>query len=138
MKTIHGTLVSLCFACVAAACATSSSTAPEPAAAQSVEPRVSAAQATQQIATAECEREQKCNTIGESLKFSSAAHCHQVKSEALNKDFNDDADCKNGILAKDLRECVTKTTEQTCDGLSSVVGNAERSAECGSRDLCMD
>jgi len=100
--------------------------------------RASVAEATPKIAAAECEREMKCKNVGESLKFSSMEHCKTVKSEELNKDFNADEDCKNGMSQKDLDECVAKTVQQTCGGVSSVVSSVERSAECGSNELCMD
>jgi len=140
MKVTNGFFfVSLGIASTLAGCGSSSAEPAEPAAGPTkMEARASTAEATPKIAAAECEREMKCKMVGESLKFSSMEHCQKVKSEALTKDFNEDADCKNGISATDLDECVTKTTAQTCDGLSSVIGNAERSAECGSRDLCMD
>ena len=149
MKTLAGTILSFVAVGLVAACA-SKQEDPTPAAGANdvragndvnnnkLEGRVSAGEATPKIAAAECEREMKCKNVGESLKFSSMDHCKKVKSEELAKDFNDDEDCKNGISQKDLDECITKTTEQTCDGLSSVVTNAERSAECGSNDLCMD
>lgn len=145
MKTFIGSLSSVglvgLFATSLAAC---SKNEPTPAAGpvgvsdSRMTARASVAQATPQIAAAECEREMKCNNIGESMKFSSLEHCKTVKTEELFKDFNDDEDCRNGISQKDLDECVAKTTAETCTGLSSVMSDIERSAECGSADLCMD
>lgn len=145
MKTSSATLSSLgLVGLVAVALAACSKNEPTPAAGpigasdRAMAARASVAQATPQIAAAECERETKCNNVGPSMKFSSLEHCKSVKTEELLEDFNDDADCKNGISQKDLDECIAKTTAQTCSGPSSVLSNIERSAECGSKDLCMD
>jgi hypothetical protein len=145
MKTLTGTILSLAAVGLIAGCA-SKNDDPTPAAGANemkvenskMDGRVSAGEATPKIAAAECEREMKCKNVGESLKYSSMDHCQKSKTEELAKDFNDDEDCKNGISQKDLDECISKTTEQTCTGASSVVTNMERSAECGSNDLCMD
>jgi hypothetical protein len=145
MKTLTGTILSLAAVGLIVGCA-SKSDDPTPAAGANelktenskMDGRVSAGEATPKIAAAECEREMKCKNVGESLKYSSMEHCQKSKTDELAKDFNDDEDCKNGISAKDLDECISKTTEQTCSGASSVVTNMERSAECGSNDLCMD
>ena len=145
MKTLTGTMLSLATLGLLSACA-SKNDGPTPAAGANemrvengkMEGRVSAGEATPKIAAAECEREMKCKNVGDSLKYSSMDHCKKAKTDELAKDFNDDEDCKNGISQKDLDECISKTTEQTCTGASSVVTNIERSAECGSNDLCMD
>jgi hypothetical protein len=145
MKTLTGTTLAFAAVALVVGCA-SKNEDPTPAAGANemrvengkMEARVSAAEATPKIAAAECEREMKCKNVGESLKYSSMEHCQKSKIDELAKDFNEDEDCKNGISQKDLDECITKTTDQTCTGASSVVTNMERSAECGSNDLCMD
>jgi hypothetical protein len=100
--------------------------------------RVSTALAVPRIAAAECERELKCQNVGLSQKYSNMEHCQQVKSEVISKDFNDDADCRNGISTADLDNCVAKTTQETCEGISSVITDMERAGACGSADLCLD
>ncbi len=100
--------------------------------------RVSYALAVPQIAAAECERELKCGNVGLSLKFSNLQHCTEVKTAALNEDFSDDQDCRNGILASDVDRCVAKTSQETCDGISSLITDMERAGVCGSADLCLD
>jgi hypothetical protein len=98
--------------------------------------RVSAAEATPKLATAECERQMRCNNIGEGLQYTSVGECQREKTKELTKDFNDDEDCKNGISNKGLQQCVTKTVDQTCG--ASVITSAQVSFACGSNDLCMD
>jgi hypothetical protein len=144
MKTLTGTLLAFSVVGLVAACSSKEDATPAAGANEmkaengKMEARISAANATPKIAAAECEREMKCKNVGDTLKYSSMEHCTKAKSDEIAKDFVKDEDCKNGISQKDLDSCVAKTTEQTCDGLSSVLSNAERSAVCGSNDLCMD
>ena len=147
MKTLAGTILSFVAVGLVAACA-SKQEDPTPAAGANdvragndvnnnkLEGRVSAGEATPKIAAAECEREMKCENVGENRQYTSLNECKRARGEELAKDFNGDEDCKHGILRKDLEECITRTVEQICR--ESVVTNVRVSAACGSNDLCVE
>ena len=86
--------------------------------------------ATNEVADARCDREQRCNEIGESKKYSTREHCLTVMRKEATDDFSD---CKKGVDQEDLRECLTEIANQDCSGLFS---GFDEYVSCGMDDLC--
>jgi hypothetical protein len=88
--------------------------------------------ATMEVANARCDREQRCNEIGESKKYSTREHCLTVMKKEATDDFSD---CRTGVDQEDLRECLTEIANQDCSGLFS---GFDEFVSCGMDDLCND
>lgn len=95
-------------------------------------PDPAARNAGESLATAMCDREQRCNNIGSDKKYGSREHCMTVMRDDAAKSVNH---CRSGIDQEDLRECLTDIQGQNCGNpFSSVMS----SKECSMDDLCAD
>jgi hypothetical protein len=95
-------------------------------------PNSAARNAGEQIASARCDHEQRCNDIGPDKKYGSREHCMTVMRDDAAKSVNH---CRNGIDQEDVRECLTDIQGQNCGNpFSSLMS----SKECNSDDLCAD
>jgi hypothetical protein len=84
------------------------------------------------ITSARCEREKKCDNIGDGKKFDSMAKC---ASEIRNK-WKDDLssrDCKGGIVQKELNECLDAIRNEDCNNPFDTLG---RVMACRESDIC--
>jgi hypothetical protein len=88
--------------------------------------------AARNIASARCEREQRCSNIGADKKFPSLDACEaQVRN-----DWADDLnayECPNGVVEKELEECLAAIRDEDC---GSPFDTLSRVAECTAGQIC--
>ncbi|HEV8246317.1 MAG TPA: DUF6184 family natural product biosynthesis lipoprotein [Polyangiaceae bacterium] len=87
--------------------------------------------AAERIATARCDREQRCNQIGAGAKYSSRQHCMNVMGP---KAADDVGDCRLGVDQKDLRECLDVISNEDCN---APLGELDRVIQCQADNLCL-
>lgn len=90
------------------------------------------AAAVSSIASARCEREQRCDNFGEGRKYADAAECRTK----LTADVQDDLsgkDCPGGINDKELQECLSEIRSEDCN---NPIDKLEVVAACRESDLC--
>lgn len=88
--------------------------------------------AAQQIAEARCAREQKCGNIGPDEDYASVEVCRQE----IGKEWADELnayDCPNGLIEKELNECLESVKAEDCASPFDTLG---RVVACGSGDIC--
>jgi hypothetical protein len=88
--------------------------------------------AINQISTARCEREQRCNNVGSGAKFKDAADCKTRMQADLADDLSSD-ECRGGIDSKELAECVAEIKEYDC---KNPIDRLETAVACRESDLC--
>jgi hypothetical protein len=95
-------------------------------------PRSATASAAESIAQSRCEREQRCDNIGEDKKFSSVDDC----LTRVRTDWKDDLnarECPGGVNRPQLDECLNEIRNEEC---SSPFDTLERVAACTSGQIC--
>jgi hypothetical protein len=95
-------------------------------------PNPAARNAGEELASARCDQEQRCNNIGSAKKYGSREHCMTVMRDDAAKSVNH---CRNGIDQEDLRECLTDIQGQNC---GNPFESAMSSKNCSMDDLCLD
>lgn len=90
------------------------------------------AAAVNDIATARCEREQRCGNIGAGKSYESATACSSKLSQELQEELNG-YECPQGISSKELQECMKAIREEECN---SPLDKLARLAACRDSDLC--
>jgi hypothetical protein len=95
-------------------------------------PNPAARSAGEQIASARCDHEQRCNDIGPDKKYGSWEHCMTVMRDDAAKSVNH---CRNGIDQEDMRECLTDIQGQNC---GNPFESLMSSKNCDADDLCQD
>lgn len=89
-------------------------------------------QAIDDVSTARCDHEERCNRIGPEMRYSDREHCTNIMRSEAREDFNQ---CRAGVDQDDLRECLTQITNEDCNG---ALRRLEEYKECRLDDLCMD
>jgi hypothetical protein len=86
--------------------------------------------AVEDVSTARCDYQQRCNHIGPEARYADRDHClNTMRSEARG----DLGHCHNGVDRKDLRECLTQIANEDCSGAFS---RLEEYKDCHMDDLC--
>ena len=88
--------------------------------------------AAEQIASARCEREQKCGNIGADKTYSSSQDC----LARIRADWQDDLnarECPGGVNQKQLDECLAKIRNEDC---GSPFDTLSRVSECTAGQIC--
>lgn len=88
--------------------------------------------AVDQITAARCEREAKCNNIGQDKTYASTDACRQKISEDWRDELNT-YDCPGGVVVKELKECLEEIQNENCDSPFDTLG---RIVACRSSDIC--
>jgi len=88
--------------------------------------------ATNDIANARCDREQRCNRIGPEGEYADRNHCMNVMTQKAREDMNQ---CHGGVDQEDLRQCLTEIANKDCSGIFADIGEYKA---CGMDDLCAD
>jgi len=129
-------ILGLSFGASAAACNHNESDAKSPAAKADADvvpgPRKATASARESIAESRCEREQRCNNVGEAKKFSSTDDC----LARIRADWKDDLnarECPGGVNQAELSECLNEIRNENCE---SPLDTLERVAACTSNQIC--
>ncbi|HEX5100165.1 MAG TPA: DUF6184 family natural product biosynthesis lipoprotein [Polyangiaceae bacterium] len=90
------------------------------------------ASAVSSITQARCEREARCNNIGNGKKFESRDEC-VTKTRADWRDDLNARECPNGVVSSQLASCVSQIKDENC---SNVVEKLETVLACRTADLC--
>jgi hypothetical protein len=93
-----------------------------------------AQRSTTLIATARCEREAKCNNVGERGEYVTQEDC-VVSLEPATRGELDERDCPSGISEVELRECTDEIKQTDCD---SPVQSIDLVTECSNEELCVE
>jgi hypothetical protein len=88
--------------------------------------------AVNDLANARCDREQRCNHIGQNATYSDRNHCMSVMGGEAREDLDD---CTRGIDQEDMRECLTEIQNQDC---SNVFDTFDKYMSCSMDDMCAD
>jgi hypothetical protein len=86
----------------------------------------------ERIASASCDREQRCNRIGDNAKYGTREHCMNVMREDARSQL-DSSDCEHEIDQNDVQECLTEINNEDCGG---PVDKLEQLVACRTDDLC--
>ena len=90
--------------------------------------------AARNISGARCEREARCNNIGDGKKFASVEVCEeQIRSEWAN-DLTA-YDCPRGVVDAELDECLTAVKDEDCN---SPFDTLSRVSACTAGQICAD
>jgi len=84
------------------------------------------------IASARCEREQRCNNVGSGKRYESLGACRAAVRASFADDLNP-SDCRAGIDRSELRECLQEVRSESC---GNPVDTLERVVACRTSDLC--
>jgi Family of unknown function (DUF6184) len=87
---------------------------------------------SESIASARCDRAQRCNQIGPAQRYSDRGHCMNVMRADARQMLGQ---CPRGVDEPDVRECLTEISNQDC---RSVVDDLEERIACRSDDLCLN
>ena len=88
--------------------------------------------AAESIAESRCQREQRCDNIGDNKKYSSSSDC----LSSIRADWKDDLnarECPDGVQQSQLDECLTKIRGEDC---GSPFDTLARVTECTSGQIC--
>ncbi len=110
---------------------------PEMMPAAQVAPATSPRDAVEAIAAARCDNEQRCNNIGPNAKYQNREHCLSVARSDASEELSGD-DCRYGVKASDLNECLGHLREASCGTVGSAFDSLGSMLSCQSRELCMD
>jgi uncharacterized protein DUF6184 len=96
--------------------------------------RTQTAAATASLAQARCEREQRCNDIGENKKYSSNEDCLTRVRNDWRGDLNA-KECPAGVNQVRLDQCLTSVKQEECGHPFETL---DRLATCRSGAMCED
>jgi hypothetical protein len=102
-----------------------------------VAPAHSAKDAVDAIASARCDREQRCNNIGPDADYQNREHCMNVARADASDTLSDD-DCKRGIKPEDLNECLSDLRGRSCSAVGAAFDKLSTMMSCRAAELCMD
>jgi hypothetical protein len=88
-------------------------------------------QAVDELTTARCDYEQRCQGIGPEARYSDREHCMNVVRSEARRDLT----CHRGVDQDDLRECLTQIANEDCNGPFQ---RLEQYKDCHLDDLCAD
>ncbi|KYF92916.1 hypothetical protein BE17_12295 [Sorangium cellulosum] len=97
-----------------------------------VEPRMAVASAVDSIVAARCDREARCNNVGQGREYASKDAC-ATRIRAEWRDELNFAECPGGIDSKELNECLQEIRNDDCNNPFDTLG---RIVACRSSDLC--
>ncbi len=86
-----------------------------------------------QLATARCTHEQKCNNIGHSAKYMSQETCMQQMRGSTADELNA-YNCPRGISEPGLRHCIAAIDNEEC---GNVIDSLATSSDCRNSVLCL-
>jgi hypothetical protein len=90
--------------------------------------------AAEQIASARCEREQKCGNIGADKTYSSSQDC----LARIRADWQDDLnarECPGGVNVHELNECLDQVRAEAC---GNPFDKLARMTECTQGQICIE
>jgi hypothetical protein len=134
MKKIAGLSALLGLGLIAASCGRGDRAPLTPAA--GVAPRISAADAAEEIAQARCNREQRCNNIGADAEFQSREHCLNVIRPDTSHMLAQKP-CEYGVSRNELSKCMNDIASERCSGVARVFDRLERFISCRADSLCL-
>lgn len=82
------------------------------------------------IATARCNHEQRCDQVGGDKRYSDRQHCMNTMRSETRADLNK---CTTGIDEKDVRECLDEIDKEECTG---AFHGLQEYKQCKLDDLC--
>lgn len=85
------------------------------------------------IASARCRREQRCNNIGFGLKYASLDACRTQVATDWRDELNR-YECPGGFVQKELDECMREIENEDC---RNPFDTLERMVACRSGDICL-
>lgn len=88
--------------------------------------------AVSNIASARCEREQRCNNVGAGKRYESLSACRTEVRASFSDDLNP-SECRAGVDRGELRECLEEVRNENC---GNPVDTLERVVACRTSDLC--
>ncbi|MBV9946179.1 MAG: hypothetical protein JOZ69_04965 [Myxococcales bacterium] len=86
-----------------------------------------------QLATARCDREQRCNNVGAGQRYASREVCMDQMRGSLANDLNTH-ECPKGIDDAQLDRCMTAVRSEEC---SRPLDTLSRIDKCRTSTLCM-
>lgn len=86
------------------------------------------------LASAKCDRQQRCNNVGPGEAYESRAQCEVVMRGKLTDDIHY-RDCRGGIDDENLEECVDALREESCVNVFEKVSSH---AKCRVSKLCFN
>lgn len=94
--------------------------------------RAVGASAADRLAISRCDRELRCDHIGEGKRYASVPDC-QTRVRADWKDDLDSRQCENGIDSQELRECLSEIREEDCNNAFDTLS---RLTQCSRAQIC--
>ena len=94
--------------------------------------RAAGASAADRLAMSRCERELRCDHIGDGKRYASVPECH----DSVRADWKDDLDsrrCENGIDNRELDECLSEIRGEDCDNAFDTLS---RMTQCSRAQIC--
>lgn len=88
--------------------------------------------AVSNIASARCEREQRCNNVGAGKRYESLSACRAEVRASFSDDLNP-SECRADVDHGELRECLEEVRNESC---GNPVDTLERVVACRTSDLC--
>jgi len=90
--------------------------------------------AAEQIASARCEREQKCGNIGADKTYSSSQDCLARIRADWQEDLNA-RECPGGVNVHELNECLDQVRAEAC---GNPFDKLARMTECTQGQICIE
>ncbi len=84
------------------------------------------------ITQARCQREQRCENIGEDKKYASTSKCMSEIRETWKDELNT-RECRGGIVQKELEECLEEVRNEDCNNPFDTLN---RALACREGDIC--
>lgn len=84
------------------------------------------------LAEARCEREQRCNNVGEGRKYASQAKCLSAVASEWKEELDDYA-CPGGTVQGALDHCLSEIRSEGCE---SPLASLERIVDCDAHEVC--
>jgi hypothetical protein len=95
---------------------------------------ISTSLAVSSIANARCEREKRCDNLGDGEKYATEASCEQKVKGDWNDELNK-YECPNGIVQAELDECLADIRAEEC---GNPFDSLARLVSCNAGDICDD
>lgn len=89
--------------------------------------------AREAVVIARCQRELRCNTLGEGKRYSSAERCERAVQSEWNNDLMS-LECQARQLGEELSDCLAAVHDEPCD---SPFDTLMRVSSCTARQLCV-
>jgi hypothetical protein len=86
------------------------------------------------LAEARCDRERRCDNVGEGRKYASQAKCLSAVASEWRGEL-DDYECPGGTVQGALDQCLTEIRNEGC---MNPVASLERIVDCDAHEVCRD